>query len=621
MNKQKGLGLYLRILSYLKPYTKRLIGVVACNFGFILFSTLSMWLLAPIITIMFKSTQSIDAGATLPVVTPETTDVSILNLNEWLKQNIQTLLPQDNPLQTLQWLSIIIFIAFLLKNIFAFIEFYLMTYIEQKVVKDLREESYSKIIYQSLGFFHKHKTGDLISSITNDINSINVAVNRSFTKIIRDPILIIVYVVILFNISWQLSLVAVIVLPLTTLIVRAIGNSLRRRSARVQERIADITSVLQETISGIKVVKAFAMEKYENDRFHARTDDHFRAVVKQIRSLRLASPISESIAVAVMVGVILYGGVLVLQGNVLHAEDFMRFLFILFAILEPLKSLAEVNNNIQVALASGRRIFELIDEPIKVVEKQNPVEIKEFKSAIQYEKVNFKYNSIGDEVLKNINLEVKKNQKIALVGSSGSGKTTLLNLLPRFYDVEAGSIKIDGTDIREYSLASLRNLMGIVTQEVILFNDSVKNNIAYGVENFSMEQIERAASLANATEFIKDLPNGFDTVIGERGLLLSGGQRQRISIARAILKDPPILIFDEATSSLDSESELLIQEAIENLIKDRTVLVIAHRLSSIINSDKIIVVENGEIVDEGTNAELLSRSGRYRQLYELQFKG
>jgi len=620
MDKQKGLSLYLRILSYLKPYTKRLAGVVLCNFGFILFSTVSMWLLAPVITIMFNSTQSISSNTAIPTTT-ESPDASILNLNEWLKQNIQSLLPRDNPLQTLQWLSIIIFAAFLLKNIFAFIEFYLMTYIEQKVVKDLREESYEKIIFQSLGFFHKHKTGDLISSITNDINSVNVAVNRSFTKIIRDPILIVVYVVILFNISWQLSLVAVIVLPLTTLVVRAIGNSLRRRSARVQERIADITTVLQETISGIKVVKAFAMEKYENERFRERTSDHFRAVIRQIRSLRLASPISESIAVAVMVGVILYGGVLVLQGHGLHAEDFMRFLFILFAILDPLKSLAEVNNNIQVALASGKRIFELIDEPIIVVESKEAIEIKEFKSSIQYQNVRFKYNPDSEEVLTNINFEVKKNQKIALVGSSGSGKTTILNLLPRFYDVDSGSIKIDGTDVRKYSLASLRSLMGIVTQEVILFNDTVKNNIAYGVDNFSMEQIEKAASLANALEFIRELPNGFDTIIGERGLLLSGGQRQRISIARAILKDPPILIFDEATSSLDSESELLIQDAIENLVKDRTVLVIAHRLSSIINSDKILVVENGKIVDEGTNAELLSRSGRYRQLYDLQFKG
>ena len=619
MKTQKSIGLYFRILSYLKPYFRKLAIVIVCNFGFILFSTLSMWLIAPVITVMFESAQQQTVESSQQPQMQDIPDTSFLNLNEWLKENIQSLLPKDDPIHTLQWLCIVIFLAFLLKNIFSFIEFYVMTYIEQSVVRDLREQVYEKTIYQSLGFFHKHKTGDLISNITNDINSVNVAVNRSFTKIIRDPILIIVYVTILFNISWQLTLVAIIVLPLTTFIVRKIGNSLRRRSIRVQEKIADITSVLQETISGIKVVKAFAMENYENTKFRERTRDHFRAVIRQIRTLRLANPISETVGIAVMVGVILYGGVLVLEGNTLHAEDFMRFLFILFAILDPLKSLTEVNNNVQIALASGKRIFDLIDEPIRVVEKTNAVEIKEFKSVISYENVSFRYNPDSELVLKNIKLEVKKNQKVALVGSSGSGKTTLLNLLPRFYDVESGSIKIDGTDIREFSLSSLRNLMGIVTQEVILFNDTVKNNIAYGVENFSQEQIEEAAAQANASQFIKELPKGFDTIIGERGMFLSGGQRQRISIARAILKNPPILIFDEATSSLDSESEQLIQEAIENLVKDRTVLVIAHRLSSILNSDKIVLLENGEIVDEGINSELLKRSGRYRQLYELQF--
>ena len=578
-----------------------------------------MWMIAPVITVMFNQPIEQTTEAPQQKVLQESSNPGVLNLNEWLKENIQKIIPRGDPIHTLQWLGIVIFAAFLLKNIFSFVEFYMMTYIEQAVVKDLREEVYEKIIFQSLNFFHKHKTGDLISNITNDINSVNVAVNRSFTKIIRDPIMIVVFIVILFNISWQLTLIAMIVLPLTTFIIRKISNSLRRRSKRVQERIADITSVLQETISGIKVVKAFAMEKYENSKFRGRTKDHFLAVIRQIRTQRLAGPISETVGIAVMVGVILYGGSLVLQGNSIHAEDFMRFLFILFAILEPLKSLTEVNNNIQIALASGKRIFDLIDEPIEVIEKSNVASIKTFNDSIVYENVSFRYNPKSDMVLKDINLEVKKNQRIALVGSSGAGKTTMLNLLPRFYDVDSGSIKVDGKDIRDYSLTSLRNLMGIVTQEVILFDDTVKNNIAYGVDNYSDKQIERAANLANATQFIKELPNGFNTIIGERGMFLSGGQRQRISIARAILKNPPILIFDEATSSLDSESEQLIQEAIENLVKDRTVLVIAHRLSSILNSDKIVLLENGEIVDEGINSELLKRSGRYRQLYELQF--
>lgn len=616
---QKSLSLYLRILSYLKPYYKEILLVIVCNFGFIIFSTLSVWLIAPVMTVMFNSVAQEQVQTTEAAQSTTAPNVSMFDLNSWLKEHIQNALPKGEPLYTLKWLCLIIVLTFVLKNFFAFVEFFWMTYVEQRVVRDLREQLYEKIINQSMNFFHTHKTGDLISNITNDINAVNVAVNRSFTKIIRDPILIILYLAILFSISWQLTLIAIIVVPLTVFIVRKIGNSLRRRSHRVQEKIADITTVLQETISGIKVVKAFAMEKYENAKFREKTREHFRSVIRQIRTHRLSSPISESLGVMVMAGVILYGGILVFQKGTLHPEDFMRFMILLFALLDPIKSLTEVNNNVQIALASGKRIFTLLDEPIRIKEKPNPLIKKTFDDTIQYENVYFRYYTTGEYVLKNINLTVHKNQKVAFVGSSGAGKTTLVNLLPRFYDVTSGAIRIDGVDIRDMSLSSLRRLMGIVTQEVILFNDTVANNIAYGMKDLGLEQIEHAARLANAHEFISELPNRFDTMIGERGMLLSGGQRQRISIARAILKNPPILIFDEATSSLDSESEALIQEAIENLMKDRTVFVIAHRLSSIVNSDKIIVMENGEIIDEGLNEELLQRSDRYRQLHDLQF--
>jgi len=619
---EKNLSLYLRILAYLKPYIAQITIVIFCNFGFIIFSTLSVWMVAPVVSVMFQvnsssNGESVQESAAVPAT--ESSDVSILNLNSWLKENIQNLLPQGDPFYTLKWLCLFIFIAFVLKNLFAFTEFFYMTYVEQRVVRDLREELYEKIINQSMSFFHLHKTGDLISNITNDINAVNVAVNRSFTKIIRDPILILLYLTILFSISWKLTLISFFVVPVTGILIRKIGSSLRRRSNRVQERIADITSILQETISGIKVVKAFAMEAYENRKFQKNTRDHFRAVVKQIRMHRLSSPLSESLGVGIMAGVILYGGILVFQQQSLSSEDFMRFLIILFAILDPLKSLAEVNNNVQIALASGKRIFNLLDEPIGIEQKPGAIPKNTFDSLITFEDVSFRYRQKSGLVLKNIDLEVFKHQKVALVGSSGAGKTTLVNLLPRFYDVTSGAVKIDGVDVRDLTLASLRGLMGIVTQEVILFNDTVANNIAYGLTKYSHAEIERAARLANAYEFVSAMPESFDTIIGERGMLLSGGQRQRVSIARAILKNPPILIFDEATSSLDSESEALIQEAIENLMKERTVFVIAHRLSSIVNSDKIVVVENGQIIDQGLNHDLLDRSERYRQLYELQF--
>ncbi len=617
---QKSLSLYLRILSYLKPYVKQITIVVICSFGFVISSTLSVWLIAPVVSVMFEKAPQQQVQPANTTTASRDTDVSVLDLNSWMKEHIQSVIPKGEPITTLKWLCMFIILAFLLKNFFAFTEFYTMTWVEQRVVRDLREQLYERIINQSMNFFHKHKTGDLISNITNDINSVNVAVNRGFTKIIRDPVMILIYLAILFSINWKLTLIAITILPLTGALIRKIGSSLRRRSHRVQEKIADITSVLQETISGIKVVKAFSMEDYENKKFRKFSLDHFRAVVKQVRMQRLSSPLSETLGVWIMAGVIFYGGILVYQGKSLTSEDFMRFLIILFAVLEPLKSLGELNNNAQIALASGKRIFNVLDEPLDVVEKEDAVTKQTFDNVVTYEDVSFRYTPKGELVVKNVNFEVHKNQKVAFVGSSGAGKTTVVNLLPRFYDVVSGAIRIDGTDIRDLTLSSLRRLMGIVTQEVILFNDTVAHNIAYGIEKYSMEDIENAAKMANAYDFITEMPEGFETTIGERGMLLSGGQRQRISIARAILKNPPILIFDEATSSLDSESEALIQGAIEYLMKDRTVFIIAHRLSSIVNSDMIMVMQDGRIIDKGTNRELLERSERYRQLYELQFK-
>jgi len=617
--KKINLKIYLRILSYLKAYIKEMVLVFLLSLAFIVFSTLSMWLIAPVITTFFTEEQIQQVENVEESHSEELTTQGTLNLNEWLKTKIYEFIPRDDRFTTLKLLCFFIFTTFMFKNLFKFLENYWITYVEQRVVKDLREEVYDKIIRQDLGFFHKHKTGELISNLTNDINQLNVALNRSVTKAIRDPLMIIIYLVILFNISWQITLIAITVLPITGFVIRKIGMSLKRRSIRVQERIADITTILQETISGIKVVKAFAMENYESNKFCKKTGEHFRSIVKQVRMWRLASPLSETIGVSIITIVIWYGGNLVLQGGSLDSEDFIRFLVILFALMEPVKSIGELNSDVQISVASGKRTFDILDTPRTVVEKPNALKKTDFTCEIDYENVSFSYEQEGKLVLDGINLKVDKNQKIAFVGSSGAGKTTLVNLLPRFYDASKGTIMIDGVDVKDISLASLRGLIGIVTQEVILFNDTVANNIAYGMSGYSLDKIETVARLANAHEFIKEMPKEYNTVIGERGMMLSGGQRQRISIARAILKNPPILIFDEATSSLDSESEFLIQQAIENLMKDRTVFMIAHRLSSIVNSDKIIVLEDGKIVDEGTNHELQRRSERYRQLYELQF--
>ena len=356
-------------------------------------------------------------------------------------------------------------------------------------------------------------------------------------------------------------------------------------------------------------------------KFRQKAWDHYKTVLRRVRLDRLSSPLSETLGVGILVSVLWFGGRLVLQGQLLSPEDFIRFIVVLFSMMQPIKSLGDVNNNIQIAVASGQRIFELMDNPPEVREDPRAVSKNTFEQTIEYRNVFFKYPTSEDWVLNNINLTIHKNEKVAFVGSSGAGKTTIVNLLPRFYEVTRGEIRIDNIPIQKIKLKDLRRLMGIVTQDVILFNDTVANNIAYGMPEFSREEIIRAAKLANAYEFIMELPDGFDTLVGERGMRLSGGQRQRISIARAILKNPPILIFDEATSSLDSESEKLIQQAIEHLMADRTVLMIAHRLSSIINADKIVVLENGVIQDIGSHHELLERSPRYRQLYELQFAG
>jgi subfamily B ATP-binding cassette protein MsbA len=615
---ENNLKLYLRILAYLRPYIRNIILILLCNFFFVIFDTLSIWMVAPFVSTLFKADQPVIEKT---VDQPETVskETSIFNLNQWLKQRIDKYFRRSDRVETLKLLCILIFLAFLFKNTFAFSEAWLVSFIEQGVIKDLRDQIYGHVLMQPLNFFSQYQIGNLISRITNDVNAVNVAVNRSFTKIIRDPIVIIIFLIILFNINWSLTLLALVVFPVTGILITKVGQSLKRKSKRVQERIADITTILEETISGIKIVKAFSMEKYENNKFRAKTTSHFKAALRQVRLNRLSTPLSETLGIGIMVFVLWFGGQLVLSGKLISSEDFIRFIAVLFSVMAPIKSLGELNNNVQIALASSKRVFKIIDTPNTITDQPNPVIKNSFDREIHYENVYFHYSEKDNLVLSNINLQIRKNQKIALVGSSGAGKTTLVNLLPRFYDVLQGAIKIDDTDIRDISLTSLRKLMGIVTQDVILFNDTVANNIAYGMSNYSREEIMKAATLANADEFIKDLPEGYETLIGERGMRLSGGQRQRISIARAILKNPPILIFDEATSSLDSESERLIQEAIDNLMHERTVFLIAHRLSTIIKSDQIIVLEDGRITDQGTHQELLQRSERYKHLYELQF--
>ncbi|MCK4305043.1 MAG: ABC transporter ATP-binding protein [Candidatus Eisenbacteria sp.] len=612
---QGGIRLYGRILSYMLPYKLQLVFVLLFNFLYIAFNTISIWMVAPFLTTLFRTKS--DALET-PAATLEA-PTSILDINGLMKQQYVQWVSRPDPIDTLQIICLVIFLTFLFKNFFHFSEAYLVSYVEQKVIKDLRDELYARVLLKPLKFFDQYETGNLISRITNDINALNVAVNRSFTKFIRDPLLIIAFAAILLSINWRLTLFAALVIPLSGVVIYRIGQSLKRKSYREQERIAEVTSRLHDTLSGIKVVQAFCQEHQEAERFREKTNRHFQAVLRKVRMNRLSSPLSETLGVGIMVAVLWYGGRQVLSQQGLSPEDFIRFLAILFAILDPIKSLAGLNNSIQIALASGMRVFEVIDHPISIKEKPHAQRKLSFDHAIEYQNVYFRYDANTKWILQDMSFTIRKRQKLALVGSSGAGKTSIANLLPRFYDVERGQILIDGTDISDLHIPSLRRLVGVVSQEVTLFNDTVARNIAYGQGGVSHEQIVEAARLANALEFIGNLTEGFDTVIGERGLRLSGGERQRISIARAVLMNPPILIFDEATSSLDSESERLIQDAIERLLKERTVLMIAHRLSTVVNCDSILVIDGGRLTDVGTHQELLERSARYQQFCRLQF--
>jgi len=417
-----------------------------------------------------------------------------------------------------------------------------------------------------------------------------------------------------------LAIIAIVILPLAGIAIVTIGRSIRRKSRRTQSKIAEIMQILTETLSSIRIVKAFVNEKEEVKKFTGESQNYFNLLLQRARLDLISGPVTESFGVIIGVVLLWYGGMEVLSNEGLSAEDFIRFIVILFSILGPIKQMSNVNIKIQMGAASAERIFGLLDTPPEIVEKADAVDLGEFRQSIEFDRVHFEYNDGDERVLDEVSFTINKGEVVAMVGPSGSGKSTIADLIPRFYDVSRGTIRIDGHDIRETTLASIRGNMGIVTQEVILFNDTIRNNIAYGQPNVSEEAIRQAADAANATTFIEETTHEFDTLIGERGVNLSGGQKQRLAIARALLKNPPILILDEATSALDTESEKMVQRAIEVLIKDRTALVIAHRLSTVQNADKIIVLEKGEIIEVGSHIDLYNKGGLYRRLYDIQFE-
>ncbi len=610
------MNIYLRMLKLIKPYWLILVLSICSSLLFVAFNSTSIWLTASFVEVIFPKKNVGNTQSLLPKV-PQPTKK---NLNANIKQLTRRLIIRESPTESLKALCIVIFLSFLLKNIFMYLKNVTISFVQLRMVNDVRDMLYAHLHDLSLSYFNRKRAGEISSIVMNDVGAMRNSFTVSFDKLLVEPINILTFMVLLFIISWQLSLLAIVILPISVYIIASIGRSIRRKSLRTSRQIASIMAILDETLQGMRVVKAFTMEKFEIKRFFEATRKHFQLLYRRKRLREISSPLNETFGVLIGVILLWFGGTRVLTGTGLDAEDFIRFIIMLFAIMNPIKSLNNVNLELQEGLASAERVFSIIDEKPDIVEKPNAIEIREFRDKIVYDRVSFYYDKSREAVLHEVSFEIKKGEVVAIVGQSGAGKSTLVDLLPRFYDPTSGSISIDGYDLRDLTFHSLRSLMGIVTQQTILFNDTVYNNIAYGVSHYTPEQVEAAAEAANALEFISQFPEGFNTLIGDRGLRISGGQRQRLAIARAILKNPPILILDEATSSLDSESEQKVQAAIENLMKDRTVLVIAHRLSTIQNADKIIVLEKGRVVERGTHQELLSLpNSRYRYFYETQF--
>ena len=580
---------------------------------FVLLNSTSMWLVASLINNVLQDFDKIVQSQI------EWANKTALTPNEQLKYWTNVLILRETPSESLKVLCMTLLAVFFTKNIFLYMKNILLRVVELKLVKDIRDRLYKHIQTLSLGYFHKRKTGSITSIVMNDVEQLQVALAVVFQRLFVEPINILTFVTLLFIISWKLALIAIVILPLAGIAIISIGRSIRRKSRRTQSKIAEIMQILTETLSSIRIVKAFVNEKEEVKKFTGESQHYFKLLLKRARLDLISAPVTESFGVIIGVVLLWYGGMEVLSNQGVSAEDFIRFIVILFSILGPIKQMSNVNLRIQVGAASAERIFELLDTPPEIVEKADAVDLGEFKKAIEFDLVHFEYNDGDELVLDELSFTINKGEVVAMVGPSGSGKSTIADLIPRFYDVSTGVIRIDGHDLRDATLASIRGQMGIVTQEVILFNDTIRNNIAYAQPNVSDEAIRKAAEAANALEFIEQTPSGFDTLIGERGVNLSGGQKQRLAIARALLKNPPILILDEATSALDTESEKKVQKAIETLMKDRTALVIAHRLSTVQNADKIVVIEQGRVVETGTHSELYEKGGLYRRLYDIQF--
>jgi ATP-binding cassette, subfamily B, bacterial MsbA len=600
---------FATVLKYLKDQKRYVILYFLVNLLSILFSLVSLTMLVPFLQLLFGKEKMV-------VQMPHLT-FSASSVLDYIKYVLGILIREHGPVYALGAICIIIIVSIFLKNFFLYLSYRVMGPMRNRVLTRLRADLFSKILDLPLGFFTEQRKGDLISRMSNDINDIEWSVISTLEGIFREPLTILVILATLVFLSPPLSIFLFVLLPLTGFIIGRVSRSLRKQSSIAQEQLGTLMSILDETLGGLRVIKAFNAENLLKSKFF-KTNNYLNYVRNKIIFRRdMASPMSELLGVIVLCCILFFGGQMILSHKfALQAEGFIAYIAIFTQIINPAKSLSTAFYNAQRGTAAIKRIEEILHADIVIKEPENPVPIKSFNDSIEYRNVGFAYEGVN--VLHHIDLKIKKGKTIALVGSSGAGKSTLADLIPRFHDVTSGELLVDNINIKNYSLNALRSLMSIVTQEPVLFNDTIAANIALGTPDSSMHEIEQAARVANAHQFISQKESGYQTNIGDRGSKLSGGERQRITIARAVLKNPPILILDEATSSLDTESERLVQDAINNMMQNRTCVVIAHRLSTIRHADEIIVLQKGAIVERGTHEELVSQNGFYKKLVDMQ---
>ncbi|MBS1521295.1 MAG: ABC transporter ATP-binding protein [Bacteroidetes bacterium] len=599
---------YFRLLSFAKPIEKFAIPYIICTLLYVIFSSTVFALLTPLLNTLFATN-----GTTPPI----THQPGFWDATGWFKYYMQYFIHHYGPLGALQFICATIIVTILLGNLFRYLSARTMENLRVHTLLNLRRRVFNNVMDLHLGYFNNERKGDIISKIASDVQVVQFSVTATLQVIFKEPMQLIVFLVLLFIYSVKLTLFSLLVVPISGFIISKIVKKLKSQAASAQQTYGNMISYLDESLQGIKIIKAFNATEFIKNRFDTENRRYSKIMRSMAKRQQSASPVSEVLAVTMISFIVLYGGYLILnKRSDLNPGQFIAYIAIFSQLMRPARAISDSFSNIHSGLAAGERVLALIDEKPLINDAPNATDIKEFNEGIHFNNVSFSYP--GRDVLKNINLTVPKGKTVALVGPSGGGKSTLMDLIPRFMEPQSGEILIDDHNIQGVTMNSLRSLMGVVNQESILFNDSIYNNIAFGKANVTLEQVEAAARIANAHSFIMETENGYNTNIGDRGTKLSGGQRQRICIARAVLNNPPIMLLDEATSALDTESEKLVQEALNNLMKNRTSLIIAHRLSTIQNADNIIVLESGEIVEQGTHQQLIAKNGLYKRLIDMQ---